>query len=264
MSNLDKFYTKEAIAKDCVDRLEGIHSLSEFKTIIEPSAGNGSFVKALPQRVIALDIEPEAEGIVRQDWLKYKEKHEGPLLIIGNPPFGTRSALAKDFVKHSVKLGADVIAFILPVTFKKLSNQGTTVFPSNYKLIDIYDLPKDSFLEEGEDYGLTCSLFVWAKGSFADGKEDLRRVKIDGDDDFEFLARGSADADFCINGNNGAVRDVSAITNSKAEHYIAAKGLDAETLRGIFENLEYEWLSSVPGGNSWVGRQEILEAYKRK
>lgn len=263
MSNLDKFYTKEPIAKDCVSELEELFSLDTFSTIIEPSAGNGSFIKALPQRTIALDIEPEAEGIIQQDWLEYKEKSEEPLLIIGNPPFGKRSTLAKDFIKHSVKLGADVIAFILPSTFKKLSNQSLTIFPKNYKLIDIYDLPKSSFLEEGEDYGLTCSFFIWAKGDFAEGKEDLRKVKIADVSDFEFLQRGSTDADFCINGNSGAVRDVGDITNSKSEHYIAAKGLDAASLRVIFENLEYEWLSSVPGGNSWIGRQEILEAYKK-
>lgn len=263
MSSLDKFYTKESIAKGCVNELEELFSLDTFSTIIEPSAGDGSFIKSLPQRTIALDIEPEADGIIQQDWFEYKEKHEKPLLIIGNPPFGKRSSLAKDFVKHSVKLGADVIAFILPSTFKKLSNQSATVFPSSYKLIDIYDLPKDSFLENGKDYGVTCSFFIWAKGDFAEGKEDLRKVKITNVSDFEFLPRGSTNADFCINGNSGVVKDVSQVTNSKSEHYIAAKDLDAASLRTVFENLEYEWLSSVPGGNSWIGRQEILEAYKK-
>ena len=264
MAGLDKFYTKEHVSQGCVDQLKNLFDLDVFKTIIEPSAGNGSFLKALPERTVALDIEPEAENIKQQDWFTYTEKSEKPLLVIGNPPFGSRSTLAKNFIEHSVKLKADVIAFILPVTFKKLSNQALTVFPKEYSLIGIYDMPKNSFLENGKDYGVTCSFFVWATGDFAKGRDNLRKVKIVDVKDFEFLPRGSVNADFCINGNNGVIKKVSQVTNSKAEHYIAAKDLDVESLKERFEALEYEWLSSVPGGNSWIGRQEILEAYTKK
>ena len=263
MSKLDKFYTKRSVAKDCVNVLKELYSLEEFNTIIEPSAGDGSFVETLPERTVALDIEPGAPGIKKQDWFDYNEKSEEPLIVIGNPPFGSRSSLAKDFVRHSVKLGADVIAFILPSTFKKLSNQSTTIFPNTYKLVAIYDLPKDSFLEDGKDYGLTCSFFIWARGEFSKGKEDLRKKKITDITDFDFLPRGSSEADFSVNGNNGAIKELSQITNSKAEHYIKATGISLKELRSNFEKLEYEWLSSVPGGNAWIGRQEILEAYKR-
>lgn len=41
---------------------------------------------------------------------------------VTNPPFGVRSTLAKTFIKHSINLGAETIAFILPKTFNKRLN----------------------------------------------------------------------------------------------------------------------------------------------
>ena len=262
--NLDKFYTKPSIAGQCVDVLEDIIPLSTFTTIIEPSAGDGAFLAHLPTSRIALDIEPEADGIVKQDWFDYAVMHTEPTLVIGNPPFGERSSLAKDFIRHSAVIGADVVAFILPVTFKKLSNQSVNIIPKDYKLAIVHDLPRDSFLADGEEYGLTCSFFVWVKDTIAYDGKDLRKKKIKDTKDFQFLNRESGEADFCINGNNGKVKSPSEITNKKAEHYIRATGVSKDDLIQRFESLEYEWLSSVPGGNAWISRQEILEAYTKK
>lgn len=63
----DKFYTKPEIAKWLINELKIKKS---FTTIIEPSAGNGSFSQFLPN-CIALDIAPEAENIIQQDFLTY-------------------------------------------------------------------------------------------------------------------------------------------------------------------------------------------------
>lgn len=259
--NLDKFYTKPSVAGKCVEQLEAIIPITQFTTIIEPSAGDGAFLAHLPANRIAMDIYPEAEGIIQQDWLDYDKKSSGLTLVIGNPPFGTRSSLAKDFIRRSVIIGADVVAFILPVTFKKLSNQSYNIIPENYKLVLIHDLPKQSFLADGEDYGITCSFFVWGKENIVKGYKDLRKIKIKNSNDFKFLNRESKEADFCINGNNGKVKYPIDVKNPKSEHYIKATGVSKDDLIQRFENLEYEWLSSVPGGNAWISRQEILEAY---
>lgn len=51
--DLDKFYTPVSVAKKCIDLL----NLSEYDTILEPSAGNGSFSKQIPN-CIAYDLKP--------------------------------------------------------------------------------------------------------------------------------------------------------------------------------------------------------------
>lgn len=262
--SLDKFYTKKEVAKNCVESLTKFFPLSFFQVIIEPSAGDGAFLDYLPTNRIALDIEPEREDITKEDWFNYTKKHQEKTLVIGNPPFGLRSSLAKRFIQHAITIGADVVAFILPETFKKLSNQSTKIFPTTFKLIEVFDLPKNSFLKEGQSYHVNCSFFIWVKQELALEFKDLRKKKIPMSEDFVFLNRGDIKADFCINGNNGKIREVSEITNSKAEHYIQAKKYTKEELIKIFSQLEYEWLSSVSGGNAWIGRQEILEAYTKK
>ena len=106
---LDKFYTSPEVAKECISL---IPDLETYSLIIEPSAGNGSFSNQL--KCLAFDIAPEAENIQQQDWLKVEPFPEQSILVVGNPPFGNRSKLAKAFIKQSQKIGAETIAFILP------------------------------------------------------------------------------------------------------------------------------------------------------
>ena len=79
-----------------------------------------------------------------------------------------------------------------------------------------------------------------------------------------FVSRGDVTADFSINGNSGKIKEIKDITNPKAEHYIKAKNKTVEELKNIFSNLDYTKLSSVNGGNFWIGQQEILKAYNHR
>src|SRR3990167_3455648 len=44
---LDKFYTKKNISKMCIDLVDKEYKLETFDLIIEPSAGNGSFLEQI-------------------------------------------------------------------------------------------------------------------------------------------------------------------------------------------------------------------------
>lgn len=247
----DKFYTKENISDLCIKEVD----LSIYDTIVEPSAGNGSFSKKL--NCIAYDIEPEDESIIKQDYLELKEVPGKVKLFIGNPPFGSRSTLAKSFIKHSIELGASTIAFILPDTFNKYTNQ--RVFPENWKLLKVVKLPNDSFVVDGNSYHVPCSFFIWSK--ILEGK-DLRDVKYTSCSDFIFLKRGSQDADFTVNGGCGKVKNLNEITNTKAEHYIKVVNRNnVENVRKILEGIKYNFNSSVNGGNAWVNQSDIIKAY---
>lgn len=62
MPELDKFYTKNSVAKDCFDFLQNNLNISKEAIYLEPSAGGGAFLDYLPN-YIALDIKPEDDRI---------------------------------------------------------------------------------------------------------------------------------------------------------------------------------------------------------
>ena len=89
--------------------------------------------------------------------------NQGKILVIGNPPFGRQSSLAKKFIKHSCKF-AQTIAFILPKSFKK---------ESMYNCFDLYfhksfqiELPKNSFNVDNQPYDVPCVFQIWERQDF--------------------------------------------------------------------------------------------------
>lgn len=117
----DQFFTPVATAKKCFELFcNEIKKFNEnendFK-YIEPSAGDGSFIKVLPENVIAMDIEPKHEAIVEQDYLDWKPLTDEKLVVFGNPPFGLRGHMALKFINHSAEF-ADYACFILPQLFE--------------------------------------------------------------------------------------------------------------------------------------------------
>lgn len=171
---LDKFYTKPELAKDLLQLL----NIEQYATVIEPSAGGGSFSQYI-KGVLAFDLEPEFEGIIKQDYLKldihaYNIDTNQPILVVGNPPFGTAGNLALDFIKHSATF-ADTIAFILPLSFAKdsMMNKIPRQFHLNTELVGERGivLKEDSFTLNGEDYPVPCVFQVWERRGY------LREIK---------------------------------------------------------------------------------------
>jgi len=157
-SSKDQFYTDPKVAEHLVSTLGDV---SVYTKIIEPSAGCGSFLNYLPQNTISYDIEPKDPRIIKQDYLQTQEK-PGKILVIGNPPFGKQSSLAKKFIKHSCKF-AEVIAFILPKSFKKESMQ--KCFDTYFHLFYQEDLEIDSFFYEETRYKVPCVFQIWKKSN---------------------------------------------------------------------------------------------------
>lgn len=110
----DKYYTPIKVAEQCIDEAYKTIGKENVNRIIEPSAGNGSFSSQI-DKCIAFDIEPEAEGIIKGDYLKAEIEYMPGTLVIGNPPFGRCMEMAKRFFKKSTEV-ADYIAFILPIS----------------------------------------------------------------------------------------------------------------------------------------------------
>ena len=75
---MDKFYTLPSYSKKCIDKVGEIYGdYSQWRLVIEPSAGNGSFLQQIPsQKKVGMDIEPEGENIMKQSFFDYVPKHQ--------------------------------------------------------------------------------------------------------------------------------------------------------------------------------------------
>lgn len=155
----DKFYTKPEIAQLCLDSIPG--GVEQYSLSIEPSAGGGSFSSLIPN-ALAMDLHPEAEGIVEQDWFTYSRERnvdsQEKVLVFGNPPFGQQNSLAVKFINHAATF-ADTVAFVLPLSFKKDSVKDR--LDKHLHLVLELALPKKAFTLYGEDYGVPCVFQVW-------------------------------------------------------------------------------------------------------
>jgi predicted RNA methylase len=166
-NTVDKFYTKSSVVDFCLEKISQNIVINRYNDIIiEPSAGNGAFVegiKALSNKCLFYDIEPENAEIIKQDYLLLcdVEIMQGQKIhIIGNPPFGRQSSLAIQFIKKSCKF-CDSMSFILPRSFKKDSLKSKV--PRQFHLVFEVDLPEKSFLVEDEEYDVPCILQIWIK-----------------------------------------------------------------------------------------------------
>lgn len=165
---IDQFYTKEEVAKLCIDELIKKINLEKYTLIIEPSAGTGSFSNYFIEhkgkyKLKAYDIEPKQDYIEKIDFLVMNDKYQNEnILVIGNPPFGRQSSLAKKFIQKCTSF-CQTLAFILPKSFKKSSMQ--KVFPLTFHLIFELDLPLNSFYIEKsatqKSYDVPCIFQIW-------------------------------------------------------------------------------------------------------
>jgi hypothetical protein len=164
---LDQFYTNDDIVQQCLELV----ALEEYDVIVEPSAGSGAFYIHLPSdKRVGVDLEPACDGVIEQDYFKFVEiaaackmfPIEGrTYLVVGNPPFGKNSSLARKFFNASA-LFADTIAFVLPRTFRKPStiNQLNEYFHLTKEIM----LPKNAFhLPNGDAHYVPCVFQVWER-----------------------------------------------------------------------------------------------------
>ena len=167
---LDKYYTSKETAKYCINKTYEKINTDNITEIVEPSAGNGSFSLQI-NNCVAYDLEPEHDSIIKQDFIDLNVPYKKGRLIIGNPPFGDRMSLAREFFKKSVGLG-DYISFILPIS--QLWNTNSLY---QFDLIHSEDLGKVEY----SDRKIHCCLNVYKRpenGLNKKKKEKLETVKI--------------------------------------------------------------------------------------
>jgi predicted RNA methylase len=121
---LDKYYTPVEKSIELIEFTFDFIGRDKIDTIIEPSAGDGSFSNYLFDKysnkfkIHAFDIKPEEGRIKEQDFLKLSNfRYNDKCLIIGNPPFGkANKATTINFFNKSYTLSR-YIAYILPINY---------------------------------------------------------------------------------------------------------------------------------------------------
>ena len=149
--HLDKYFTSDELAQYCVKKTKEV--IGRDVEFLEPSAGNGVFLKYLPTGTKAYDIEPENDIIIKQDFLELDLPYNENLCIIGNPPYGSRLNLALAFCNKAFEL-AEYVSFILPIS--QLNNNQSIY---KYDLVHSEDLGK----REYSDRKVYCCLNIYRK-----------------------------------------------------------------------------------------------------
>jgi hypothetical protein len=264
---IDKFYTKPSIAKKCCEEFSKYIKIdTEIDIIIEPSAGNGSFIPQILEMsstCLFYDIEPEAELILKQDYLDldfnnllipdlYTKIH-----IIGNPPFGRQSSIAIKFIKKSAEI-CDTIAFILPKSFKKDSMQKH--FPNNFHLIYQVDLEENSFMINQKEKDVPCVFQIWQKQQtprdiiIKEYPKYFNFVKINENPDISFRRVGV---------NAGKIYINNFEDNSIQSHYFIKfqDNINKQTIIEKIKNIIYPNDNTV--GPKSISKQEIIREFNK-
>lgn len=246
---LDKFYTKDSIAKGYIEKL----GVEDYGVVIEPSAGGGAFSRHI-DGIKAYDLDPESEEVEKADWFKLDKeqfKGKGRVLVVGNPPFGRQGNLAISFIKEADF--ADTIAFILPKSFKKITIKNK--IPMNFWLTHEEDCPKNSFTLLGEDYDVPCVFQVWEK------REELRTpIRLRTTSDYvEFTTKENSDFRVQRVGGNAGKAYVNLDVSEQSNYFIKNNtGKSNEELIDIINKLNYPSVDDTVGPRS-LSKGEFIQ-----
>lgn len=263
---LDQFYTNRDVAALCVqftlDTLRDHGADPDTALYIEPSAGGGAFLDALPpDRTEAMDIAPMASGVETRDFLKWDgpEHRAGLTVAIGNPPFGKNASLALAFVNHCAGM-ADWVAMILPRTFEKES-LSRRVHP-NLHLVASMPLDANSYTREGAPCAVPTVFMIFRRtGEIRQNPPELPMTHPD----FEFV-QNPADADFAFQRVGVAAGKASVEGLKKAapsHHFIRVSRDCPRDPMAIFQSIDWTPIKHRTAGNPSISKREMIAAYTK-
>ena len=250
---LDKYYTNQGTVNKCLSEL--FNQIQFYDYIIEPSAGNGAFLKAIKHRnKIGIDIKPEDKKIIQYDWLKFKiDLQYKKVLIIGNPPFGKNHSLSDDFLKHSFSFSnVHTIAFVLPNTYNKYNRQ--KVIPANWRIKKIVDLGRNCFTFNGEVRHSPCSFFILDKSKGSDLRVNPKKIRTN-----DFIFSKPSYSDFFIFGAAPHKVIKSPLANNRG--YFIKSVISKKELIHRFQTIKWQGNSCANGGVAWFTKLEIIQQY---
>lgn len=249
---LSQFYTRSYLAKRYYRRLLKYYDSSSLQ-MVEPSAGWGVFLVLMPSGSFGCDIQPMGNGIYEGDFLTLEIRSNRRIACIGNPPFGTNARLAICFFNHAASF-SDVIAFIVPQTFRKTAT--INKLDDAFHLLHEELVPDDAFIFQGKRRSVPTVFQIWVRQK--DRRAKLPDVKTH--PDFEFTSREKADfAIQRIGHRAGRVHD--ALWRSDEAHYFI-KG----NVKQVMKSLEraFAGVAQNTAGNPSLSMAEIVSIYSEQ
>jgi hypothetical protein len=262
-NTIDKYYTKDSVVNLCLNFVTEYIKINSNDLIIEPSAGNGSFIigiKSLTNHFKFYDLEPDNDEIIKQDYLVYdytniKSIYE-KIHIIGNPPFGRQSSLAIKFIKKSCEF-CNSISFILPKSFKKDSLKKS--FPLNFHLIFEIDLPNKSFLVDGIEYNVETIFQIWKK-------TNVKRIIIENVEPLNFMFVNKTDnpnISFRRVGVNAGMIDIDIDKKSIQSHYFIKFTNNKSISDNIYSLKSIQFNHNNTVGPRSISKQELIKEFNK-
>jgi predicted RNA methylase len=270
----DKYYTNKKIIPELLKLIQANIDINKNNDIIiEPSAGNGSFItfiKKLVNKYYFYDLFPECDEIIKQDYLSLDYSNivnsiNGKIHLLGNPPFGRQSSTALKFIKYSTKF-CDTISFILPKSFKKESVKNK--IPLNFHCILEHDIPKNSFLLNNVEYDVPCVFQIWEKRNIKRVKEKklipykFKFVKKTECHDISFRRVGVYAGKINTNTTNNSIQSHNFI---KFDEFSPEHSTNDKILKEIINKLEkikFSCCENTVGPKS-ISKQELIKEYNK-
>ena len=259
---IDKYYTNQNIVTTCIQNIKQHIQLNKDDLLIEPSAGNGSFINelsSLSSNCLFYDIEPENSSIIKQDYLLLDTKNittnYDKIHIVGNPPFGRQSSLAIKFIKKSCQF-ANSISFILPRSFKKSSMQ--KCFPLHFHLIFEENIQDNAFMVNNELYNVPCVFQIWEKKNV---NREVQVVLTPKNYSFVSITDNPDIAFRRVGVYAGRIYNEDISNKSPQSHYFIK--FDKKISDTIFEtlnNIEFTSKDDTVGPRS-ISKQELIKHY---
>lgn len=254
-AELDQIFTTDEVARHLVGfviRRYGSHP----HLFIEPSAGLGAFLKHMPASKIGIELDCKIPGLLAADFLTVSVQCTPPIIVVGNPPFGKNSGLAVKFFNHAARM-ADVIAFVLPRTFRKTSIQNR--LHQNFHLVDEIDVPAFAFTFRSKPKNVPCTFQIWERRQQERKLYELQMSHPD----FEFTDRDNADfAVQRVGANAGRVHhDFKQSSWKPGEKPIEDHYFIRGPVEGIFRKLDFASMARNTAGNPSLAKTEIVALY---
>jgi hypothetical protein len=256
-AGIDKFYTIPTISEKCLNRVGERYEWSTWDMVVEPSAGGGSFFTRIPTiKKIGIDIAPTHTDILKQDFLTYEpppsDMASPRILVVGNPPFGRVSSLAVKFFNHASKW-ANVIAFIVPRTFRRISLQNK--LNTTFHLAFDEDIPMEPCSFEPPMMA-KCCFQIWEK-SEKNQRPIVQPSTVHAD--WEFLGFGPKDAKGQPTVPTGAMTEEAKATTFALLAYGGKCGQIADTGLDSLRPKSWHWIKSKIPKQLLIERFSLLD-----
>lgn len=268
-TGLDQFYTIPTCAKQCIDKINELYNITDFDLIIEPSAGNGSFFNQIVHTSkVGIDLSPQHPAIIQQDFFSYyPPSGKTRIATIGNPPFGKISSLAIKFFNHAAQW-SDIIAFIIPRTFRKISVQNK--LDKSFHLVHDNEIPNKPCCFS-PPMAVKCCFQIWERRVEHRPFVELPTKHAD----WIFLSFGPIDengqptppdgADFAMRAYGGKIGEIIQtdlhVLRPKSWHWFSSN-INTDVLISRFQMLDYSNSLNTARQNS-MGRAELVQLYKQ-